>query len=194
MLVGDMDGSGSRGVTWLLRAGGVWMRTTNEWLDWAKDEHPLSNVLVEKTHSMDYEVPPSARPPPCFCMPQSARSARPPARLAAKGGCGALSMAPTEGPCSRLRVGRCEEAARRPPLAELCTPSVAPPRAGVHTLSCAARLVQVSQLPTSVKERAERQVRGVLREFSAVAQSVLGERVPHTHTHSPVSASLVARE
>ena len=26
VLVGDMDGSGSRGITWLLRAGGVWMR------------------------------------------------------------------------------------------------------------------------------------------------------------------------
>ena len=29
VLVGDMDGSGSRGITWLLRAGGVWMRYAN---------------------------------------------------------------------------------------------------------------------------------------------------------------------
>jgi hypothetical protein len=56
ILVGDMDGSGSRGITWLLRAGGVWMRTTNEWLDWAKDEHPLSNALMQSTHSLDYQV------------------------------------------------------------------------------------------------------------------------------------------
>jgi hypothetical protein len=26
VIVGDMDGSGSRGVTWLLRAGGVWSK------------------------------------------------------------------------------------------------------------------------------------------------------------------------
>ena len=50
-----MDGSGSRGITWLLRAGGVWMRTTNEWLDWARDEHPLSNALMQSTHSLDYK-------------------------------------------------------------------------------------------------------------------------------------------
>lgn len=55
-VVGDMDGSGSRGITWLLRAGGVWMRTTNEWLDWAKDEHPLSNAIMHATHSLDYKV------------------------------------------------------------------------------------------------------------------------------------------
>eukprot|EP00614_Pseudopedinella_elastica_P004417 CAMPEP_0172600854 /NCGR_PEP_ID=MMETSP1068-20121228/21009_1 /TAXON_ID=35684 /ORGANISM="Pseudopedinella elastica, Strain CCMP716" /LENGTH=607 /DNA_ID=CAMNT_0013401653 /DNA_START=25 /DNA_END=1851 /DNA_ORIENTATION=+ len=55
VLVGDMDGSGSRGMTWLLRAGGVWMRTTNEWLDWAKDEHPLSNQIMHATHSLDYQ-------------------------------------------------------------------------------------------------------------------------------------------
>ena len=30
------------------------MRTTNEWLDWAKSEHPLSNKLMEATHSVDY--------------------------------------------------------------------------------------------------------------------------------------------
>lgn len=56
ILVGDMDGSGSRGITWLLRAGGVWMRTTNEWLDWAKDEHPLSNAIMQSTHTLDYQV------------------------------------------------------------------------------------------------------------------------------------------
>lgn len=55
VIVGDMDGSGSRGITWLLRAGGVWMRTTNEWLDWARDEHPLSNALMQSTHSLDYK-------------------------------------------------------------------------------------------------------------------------------------------
>ena len=56
VLVGDMDGSGSRGLTWLMRAGGIWMRTTNEWLDWAKSEHPLSNKIMETTHSVDYKV------------------------------------------------------------------------------------------------------------------------------------------
>ena len=56
VLVGDMDGSGSRGLTWLMRAGGIWMRTTNEWLDWAKSEHPLSNKIMETTHSVDYRV------------------------------------------------------------------------------------------------------------------------------------------
>jgi hypothetical protein len=32
------------------------VRTTNEWLDWAKDEHYVSNVVVEATHSVDYDV------------------------------------------------------------------------------------------------------------------------------------------
>ena len=32
------------------------MRTTNEWLDWAKDEHYVSNVVMEATHSVDYDV------------------------------------------------------------------------------------------------------------------------------------------
>lgn len=54
VIVGDMDGSGSRGIVMLLRAGGVWMRTTNEWLDWAKSEHGLANTLMEQVHSMDY--------------------------------------------------------------------------------------------------------------------------------------------
>ena len=57
-----MDGSGSRGITWLLRAGGVWMRTTNEWLDWARDEHPLSNALMQATHSLDYKYAPRNYP------------------------------------------------------------------------------------------------------------------------------------
>jgi hypothetical protein len=56
VIVGDMDGSGSRGITWLLRSGGIWMRTTNEWLDWAKDEHRLSNTIMEATRSLDYKV------------------------------------------------------------------------------------------------------------------------------------------
>lgn len=56
VLVGDMDGSGSRGVTWLLKAGGVHMKTTNMWMDWATNEHGLSNRILDITHSADYDI------------------------------------------------------------------------------------------------------------------------------------------
>lgn len=40
------------------------MRTTNEWLDWAKNEHRLSNDIMSRTHSLDYDfatLPPKLR-------------------------------------------------------------------------------------------------------------------------------------
>ena len=147
VVVGDMDGSGSRGITWLLRAGGVWMRTTNEWLDWAKDEHPLSNVIMHATHSTDYQVD-----------------------LGTREGGGATWHIASCHACRRPARGRQWMLRVRAGL-----PSSPLSHEQHYNPTFPHFPPQLKALPKDVRARAEAQVQGVLKEFANVAQTQLGK-------------------